>query len=142
LNSSRKVSESWKRRYQYFKDWLSKLNLTLKMCVIYCIKICKFLKKKEYNYQPMWLCREEVYYFLFTYSLLLLCWMGVHCGTYKSSYDISNISYLNSPPPSLSFISPSSSQCVSFFHLCTCVQKRFILEESGFGRPNLRSFFW
>jgi hypothetical protein len=37
---------------------------------------------------------------------LLLCWVGVHCGIYiyKSSYNVSNISYLNSPPPPLSFI--------------------------------------
>jgi hypothetical protein len=25
--------------------------------------------------------------------------MRLHCGIYKSSYNISNISYLNSPPP-------------------------------------------
>jgi hypothetical protein len=40
-------------------------------------------------------------------NLFLLCWVEVHCGIHKSSYNISNISYLNSPPPSFSFISPS-----------------------------------
>jgi hypothetical protein len=30
--------------------------------------------------------------------------LGVHCGIYKYSYNISNISYLNSPPPSFSLI--------------------------------------
>jgi hypothetical protein len=37
---------------------------------------------------------------LFIYLFLLLCWVGVHCGIYKSSYHISNISYLNSSHPS------------------------------------------
>jgi hypothetical protein len=44
--------------------------------------------------------------FYSTKSFLLLCWVGVHCGIYKSSYNISNISYLNSPSPPFSFISP------------------------------------
>jgi hypothetical protein len=38
--------------------------------------------------------------------LLLLCCVGVHCDIYKSSYNISTISYLNLPPPS--FFIPSS----------------------------------
>jgi hypothetical protein len=52
---------------------------------------------------------------------LLLCCMGVHCGLYKSSYNISNISYLNSPPPSFSFISPSLHSKNSFnrYHFST-----------------------
>jgi hypothetical protein len=32
------------------------------------------------------------------FPLSLQCWVGVHCGIYKSSYNISNISYLNSHP--------------------------------------------
>jgi hypothetical protein len=36
----------------------------------------------------------------------LSCWVGVHCDIYKSSYNISTISYLNLPPPS--FFIPSS----------------------------------
>jgi hypothetical protein len=35
--------------------------------------------------------------------------LGVHCGIYKSSYNISNISYLNSTSPPLSFDSLSNS---------------------------------
>jgi hypothetical protein len=35
---------------------------------------------------------------LFIFSFfLLLCWVGVHCDIYKSSFNISDISYLNSP---------------------------------------------
>jgi hypothetical protein len=30
--------------------------------------------------------------------LFLLCWVGIHCSFHKISYDISNISYFNSPP--------------------------------------------
>jgi hypothetical protein len=30
--------------------------------------------------------------------------LGLHCGIYRSPSNISNISYLNSPPPSFSFI--------------------------------------
>jgi hypothetical protein len=50
---------------------------------------------------------------------------GVHCDIYESSYNVSNISYLNSPPPSFSFISPFPFlewfQQESFLHLHTCV---------------------
>jgi hypothetical protein len=35
---------------------------------------------------------------------LLLCWVGIHCSIYKGSYNVSNTSYLNSPPPLVSFI--------------------------------------
>jgi hypothetical protein len=31
----------------------------------------------------------------FKNHFLWLCWVGVHCGIYKSSYNILNISYLN-----------------------------------------------
>jgi hypothetical protein len=47
---------------------------------------------------------------LFLFLILLLCWVGVHCGIYKDSYNISNISHLNSPSPPFSFISPPPSQ--------------------------------
>jgi hypothetical protein len=40
--------------------------------------------------------------------------VGVHCGIYKSSYNISNISYLNSPSPPFSFIPSSSHSWNSF----------------------------
>jgi hypothetical protein len=46
----------------------------------------------------------RLFFFFSFLFFLLLCWVGVHCGIYKSSYSISNISYLNSSPPSFSFI--------------------------------------
>jgi hypothetical protein len=49
-------------------------------------------------------CRQQIggsSFFLF----LLFFWIGLHHGIYKGSYNISNISYLNSPPPPFSFIS-------------------------------------
>jgi hypothetical protein len=60
------------------------------------------------------------------FFILLLCWMGLHCGIYKCSYDTSNISYFNSSPPLFSFItSPPISGTVStsiffpFTFMCT-----------------------
>jgi hypothetical protein len=38
--------------------------------------------------------------------LLSLCCVWVHYGIYESSYNISNISFLYSPPPPFPFISP------------------------------------
>jgi hypothetical protein len=37
------------------------------------------------------------------FFFLLLGWVGVHHGIYKSSYHVSKISYFNSPPLPLSF---------------------------------------
>jgi hypothetical protein len=48
--------------------------------------------------------------FSFSFFFKLLCWVGVHCDIYKSSYNVSNI-YLSSPPPLLSFI-PSPSKTI------------------------------
>jgi hypothetical protein len=40
-----------------------------------------------------------IFFLNFIYTLfifpLLLCWVGVHCGIYTGSYNVSNISYLN-----------------------------------------------
>jgi hypothetical protein len=36
-------------------------------------------------------------HFIFLFFFLLLCWLRVHCGIHKCSYNMSNISYLNSP---------------------------------------------
>jgi hypothetical protein len=33
----------------------------------------------------------------FIFLPLLLCWVGVHCDIYKGSYNVSTMSYLNSP---------------------------------------------
>jgi hypothetical protein len=59
-------------------------------------------------------------------SFLLFCSIGVHCGIYKSFYTLSNISYMNSPPPPLFFLPchhpfMEQFQQVSFLHLHTCV---------------------
>jgi hypothetical protein len=35
-----------------------------------------------------------------------IVWVGIECGIYKSSYNILNTTYLNSPPPSFSFTTP------------------------------------
>jgi hypothetical protein len=47
----------------------------------------------------------HAFLFFFFYFVLLLCWVGVHCSIYKGSYNVSNISYLNSPPPLCSHFS-------------------------------------
>jgi hypothetical protein len=52
--------------------------------------------------------------FFFRFFFFLLCWVGVHYGIYKSSYNTSNTSYLNSPPPPFSFILPSPQSRNSF----------------------------
>jgi hypothetical protein len=39
-----------------------------------------------------------------SFFVLLLCWVEIHCGIYKGSYIVSNISYLNSPPATASFM--------------------------------------
>jgi hypothetical protein len=54
-----------------------------------------------------WLLRQrlsEKHSFFF----LLLCWVGVHCGIYKSPCDTSNISYLNSLPCTIALYPHSS----------------------------------
>jgi hypothetical protein len=42
------------------------------------------------------LVMKDIY--LFIYLFILLSWVGIHCDIYKSSYNVLNISYLNSPP--------------------------------------------
>jgi hypothetical protein len=61
--------------------------------------------------------------FIFWIYFLLLCLVGVLCGIHKSSYNISNVSYLNSPPPPFSFISPTLHSRNSFnrSHFSTCM---------------------
>jgi hypothetical protein len=47
----------------------------------------------------------EISEFAITFlKLLLLCWVGIPLSIYKSSYNVSNVSYLQSPPLLLSFI--------------------------------------
>jgi hypothetical protein len=57
--------------------------------------------------------------------------VGVHCGIYKSSYNISNTSHLNSPSLPFSFIHlpaiPEIASTGTFFHLHTCVQSIYTI---------------
>jgi hypothetical protein len=65
---------------------------------------------------------------------------GVHCSIYKCSYNVSNIPYLNSPHPLLSFIplSPNSWNSFNKCHSCiyTHVNTLFAL-YSPYYPPNL-----
>jgi hypothetical protein len=79
----------------------------------------------DYQLSPSYL-NQYVYLHMshpahFFFFILLLCWVAVHCGIDKSSY---NISYLNSPSLPFSFIFLpflENFQQVPFFHLHTCV---------------------
>jgi hypothetical protein len=57
---------------------------------------------------------SKIHFYFFKFILKKIVVLGVHCGIYKSSYNVSNISYLNSPPPSFSFISPLPPSWNSF----------------------------
>jgi hypothetical protein len=46
--------------------------------------------------------------------IFIIAVLGVHCDIYKSSNSISNMSYLNSPPPTCSFIPPPPYSWNSF----------------------------
>jgi hypothetical protein len=37
------------------------------------------------------------WYSFFLFFALLLWWVGVHCGIYTGSYNVPNVSYMNSP---------------------------------------------
>jgi hypothetical protein len=52
--------------------------------------------------------KKPIYLFMYSFFPLLLCWVEVYCGIYKGSYtyNLSTISYLISPFPPLSFLSP------------------------------------
>jgi hypothetical protein len=54
----------------------------------------------------------------------LLCWVGVHCSIYKSSYNVSSTSYLNSPSPLFSFTTKLPV-------LITCSEVSFCLITHG-----------
>jgi hypothetical protein len=51
---------------------------------------------------------------IFSFDYFFYCCAGVHCGIYKSSYNISSISYSNSFPQLFSFISSSPYSWNSF----------------------------
>jgi hypothetical protein len=84
------------------------------------------LPRSKYSHQ-WWSNRWLLIYCMKNLLLLILFLFcaGVHCGSYKSFYNISNISYLNSRPPPFSFIPLppflEEFQQVSFFHLHTCM---------------------
>jgi hypothetical protein len=65
----------------------------------------------DYSYLLPHLTTKVIFLFVFIF-FELSCWVGAHCGIYKSSYNISDISYLNSPPPLLSFILPSPTKAI------------------------------
>jgi hypothetical protein len=54
----------------------------------------------------------------------------VHCGIYKSSYSISNMSYLNSLPPPLSFILSSLLDWTSSFKKALFSSLAYFFTES------------
>jgi hypothetical protein len=58
-----------------------------------------------------------IFYILF--SFLLLFWVKIHCITYKGSYNVSNISYLNSSCPVLSFTPSSLILAIVFSLVCS-----------------------
>jgi hypothetical protein len=72
--------------------------------------------------------------------------MGVYCGIYKSSYIISNISYLNSPPPPFSYISPPcipgivTTGCIFLFTSMCTQYLHFIHPPTS--SPNLSLPLW
>jgi hypothetical protein len=93
-----------------------------------------FLKVLKFSWNMSSLPWQDAWYFVrkrhglsFSFFLIFfLCWVGVHCGIYKTSYNVSNISHLNSPPPPFSFyplLPPFLEyfQQVSLFHLPICV---------------------
>jgi hypothetical protein len=52
-----------------------------------------------------------------SFVFLLLCWVEVRCGIYKSSYNASNVSYVNSPSPPFFFIPPAPPHFWSSFNI-------------------------
>jgi hypothetical protein len=52
--------------------------------------------------------------------------VGIHCGIYKSSYNMSNISYLNSPPPLFSFILPSPHTWNRYYFKLTYMSTQYL----------------
>jgi hypothetical protein len=55
------------------------------------------------------------------YFFLIVVLGRVHCSTYKGSYNVSDISYLKSPSPLLSFIPPSPDSWNNFSRCHFCV---------------------
>jgi hypothetical protein len=60
------------------------------------------------DYRPRFNCNSSISSSPHQFLFVLLCWVGEHCGIYKSSW---NVSYLNLPPLLLSFIPLPSFLC-------------------------------
>jgi hypothetical protein len=72
---------------------------------------------------------------LFSNFILLLCWVGVHCGIYKGSYNKGNISYLNSPSTILLYLPfPHLRNSFNryFFSICIYVYTVFVPYSSSY----------
>jgi hypothetical protein len=67
------------------------------------------------------------YISFFLIFILLLCWVGVHWSICESSYNVSNTSYLNSPPSAALFypLSSDSWKSLNRFHFYLHVYKLF-----------------
>jgi hypothetical protein len=75
-----------------------------------------------------------VNFFSIFFFIVVLC--GVHCGIYTGSCDVSNISYLNSPPPQPSFIPPFPNSWNSFNGYHFCIYIHVYLFFALFSPPN------
>jgi hypothetical protein len=72
------------------------------------------------------------------FNFLSLNSMGVHCSIYKVSYNVSNISYLNSPFPLLSFIPTLLIPRINWYHFCIYINvyTLFALYSSSYPFPH------
>jgi hypothetical protein len=79
---------------------------------------------KKYSNKKISNQHDIIHDFYQTFFPLLLCAVGLHCVIYKGSYILSNTSYMNSPSPLLSFISPSPNSWNSFnrYHFCIYIR--------------------
>jgi hypothetical protein len=73
----------------------------MKICPTCSIIICK-IKTLHFasdlrSFKMLVKCRLYYFFLISSNFFLLLCWVGVHCSICKSSYNLSNISYLNYP---------------------------------------------
>jgi hypothetical protein len=111
------IAKLWKQsRCTSTGEWIKK------MWYLYTMEFYSAMKKNEIlSFSSKWMELENTnlcilvgdlrpiifwcFFFLkLLYYYLLLCWMGVHWSICKSSYNVTNISYLNSPLLLLSFI--------------------------------------
>jgi hypothetical protein len=68
---------------------------------------------------------SSFFFIIYLSLLLLLCWVRVHWSIYKGSYNVSDISYLNSPPAllwSCCLLCGSNDRCADGWCLLTRVR--------------------